>query len=53
MAEERQEPASPDSDSELNMALMLSEQQRLQEERQRQEEQRMLEEILKLSLTEK
>ncbi|XP_017780401.1 PREDICTED: ankyrin repeat domain-containing protein 13D isoform X2 [Nicrophorus vespilloides] len=45
--------SSPDTDSELNMALLLSEQQREQEEEQRLEEQRMLEEVLQLSLTDK
>lgn len=45
--------SSPDTDLELNMALMLSEQQRLQEEEQLLQEQRMLEEVLRLSLTEK
>lgn len=45
--------SSPDSDSELHMALMLSEQQRQQEEQQRLEEQKTLEEVLQLSLREK
>lgn len=45
--------SSPDTDSELNMALMLSEQQRQQDEKQRMEEQRLLEQVLQLSLTEK
>lgn len=45
--------SSPDTDSELNMALMLSEQQRQHDEQQRLEEQRLLEQVLQLSLTEK
>lgn len=45
--------SSPDSDSELQMALMLSEQERRKDEQQQIQEQKLLEEILQLSLTEK
>lgn len=49
--------ASPDDeegvDSDLQMALMLSEQQRLEEEERRLQEQKTLEEILRLSLIDK
>lgn len=51
--DEEIEQSSTDSDSELNMAIMLSEKQRLEEQKQLEEEQKLLEEILKLSLTEK
>jgi hypothetical protein len=40
-------------DAELQMALVLSQQEREQEERQRREEDEMLEQVLRLSLTEK
>lgn len=54
--EQTSDPAvdsSPDTDTELNLALMLSEQQRQQEEQQRLDEQKLLEQVLQLSLTEK
>ncbi|CAH0563655.1 unnamed protein product [Brassicogethes aeneus] len=47
------ESESPNVDSDLHMALLLSEKQRRKEEEEREEEQKMLEEILRLSLTEK
>lgn len=47
------ENSSPDSDMEYHMALMLSQQEREQEEHDRLEEQKMLEEVLQLSLREK
>ncbi|KAF2882069.1 hypothetical protein ILUMI_24117 [Ignelater luminosus] len=45
--------SSPDTDSELHMALMLSEQERQQDEQRQLQEQQLLEEVLQLSLTEK
>lgn len=45
--------SSPDTDSELHMALMLSEQQHQQDEQRQLQEQQLLEEILQLSLKEK
>lgn len=45
--------SSPDSDGELTMALMLSEQQRREDEENLIAEQRVLEKVLELSLTEK
>lgn len=45
--------SSPDTDSDLHMALMLSEQERQQDEQRQMQEQQLLEEILRLSLTEK
>ncbi|XP_044272441.1 ankyrin repeat domain-containing protein 13D isoform X2 [Tribolium madens] len=45
--------ADPELDSDLHMALMLSEQERQKQEQQRLQEEKILEEILQLSLTEK
>lgn len=45
--------SSPEMDTELKMALLLSEQQKRQDEERLLEEQRMLEQALQLSLTEK
>lgn len=45
--------ANPEIDSDLHMALLLSEQERQKQEQQRIQEEKILEEILQLSLTEK
>ncbi|KAF5289793.1 hypothetical protein FQA39_LY03710 [Lamprigera yunnana] len=45
--------SSPDTDSELHMALILSEQERQKDEQQQLQEQQLLEEVLRLSLMDK
>lgn len=50
---ESEDNPSPDLDSDLHMALMLSEQECHKLEQQRLQEEKLLEEILQLSLTEK
>lgn len=48
-----QAEAAVNLDSDLHMALMLSEQESKKQEEQRLQEEKLLEEILKLSMTEK
>ncbi|XP_031355358.1 ankyrin repeat domain-containing protein 13D [Photinus pyralis] len=45
--------SSPETDSDLHMALILSEQERQKDEQRQLQEQQLLEEVLQLSLTEK